>query len=754
VHPGVFSRVQIVVPGQTPWPGSVSGAAGTPASQGAGQSFQVDVYATDDYWNPVPSVDAVRVTSTDSAGSTPVSGSMSNGSAQFLVSLGTVGAQTLTVNDQTNGAILGMTSAEIQVTPSAAHHFEIEPFVTPVVAGDPVTVTIRAADVGGNTIPDYDGNAILSANTGPGSISPESIVFANGEWNGTMVFRGAGGAVAFTCSDFASPPNIGTSAAFEVLPGPFMGLQVLLAGETPQGGTAMGRVGSPDDQNAGSSFDVRVRAVDAYWNRVSGVTDRVGLSSSDPFAALPTDVALVNGEIVVSGTLYLAGVQNVSAVDLDAGGIAGHTSSNVTVLSGPYTNILVVAPGESVAPGSAEGRSGTPTDQSINFAFTLSVYATDAWWNPVAGVTDVIRITSGDPLAELPPDTAMINGRTDVSMRLSTGGFQQITAENLSSTMATSTTQVRAISSGFHLEADVAPVAVQAGEAFTLTVSVVNDAGSVIQEINSFVDVEVRNASSQDPGRGTLLNTRFQLLQGTRSVQETYTFAEPIVLIVRDDAGNAPGVTEPVTVSPGAPSAVELTSNPEWLGGDKHATVTARVVDDWGNGVPARPVSFALVAGAGALTPIDLSTDDSGAARADYLSPREPEIATVRAASGTLQSELDIETALVDPNAASGSITNYPNPFHPDDAPTTIAYKLASDASVSLKIYSLLGSEVLSVQFPYGGNGGRQGLNEYRWDGRNGAGAIVASGGYLAVVEAQGSGETLHVMRRRIGLVR
>jgi len=754
VHPGPFTRVQVVVPGQSPWPGSANGVSGSPASQGAGQSFQIAVYATDDWWNPLPSVDVVRVTSSDPGASTPVSGALTNGFAQFIVSLGTVGSQTLTVNDQTNGSIQGMTSASIQVTPSGAHHFEIDPIAGPITAGDVVNVTIRAADAGGNTIPDFAGNAILSANTGLGSISPESIVFANGVWSGLMVFRGSGGAVRLNCSDFASPPHIGTSNPFEVVPGPFVRLQVLLAGETPQGGTAAGHIGTPNDQNAGSSFDIRVRAVDAWWNKVDGVTDRIGLGSSDPFAAMPSEIALVNGEAIVSTTLYLAGLQRVSAVDLDAGGIVGHTSSDVTVLSGPYTNIVVVAPGEHIAPGSAEGRAGTATDQSINFAFTLTVYATDSWWNPVSGITDVVRITSGDPLAQLPPDTPLTDGRADVSIRLSTGGFQQITAQNLTTTMPTSTTQVRAISSGFHLEASASPEAVQAGEPFTLTVSIVNDAGSVIQEINSFVDIEVRNASTQDPGRGTLLNTRFQLLQGTRSMQETYTFAEPIVLVVRDDAGNAPGVTSPITVSPGSPSAVELWSNPTWIGGDKNATVTARVVDDWGNGVPSRPVEFALLAGAGTLTALDGTTDAAGEARAEYHSPRRPEVATVRATSGTLQSDLELETALVDPNQAPGSITNYPNPFHPKDAPTTIAYKLAADASVSLRIYSVMGYEVLSKQFQAGADGGRQGLNEFLWDGRNGSGTVVATGGYLAVVEAQGEGETLHVMRRRIGLVR
>jgi hypothetical protein len=671
------------------------------------------------------------------------------------LSLGTVGAQTLTVTDQTNGAIQGMTSADIQVIPSAPDHFEIDPISSPVVAGQLVSVTIRATDVGGNTIPDFVGDAVLTANTGQGSISPESITFSNGVWTGDMVFRGAGGAVAFSVSDFSTPPHVGTSNNFEVLPGAYASLQVLLPGQTPQGGTTSGFTGTPSDQNAGSSFNITIRAVDQYWNRVPGINNRIGLSSSDPFAGIPSDTNLVNGELILTGTLYKACIQTISAADLDSTGITAHTSSPVTVLPGSYARILLIAPGEEVAPGTAEGRTGAATDQSINFSFMVTVYATDWWWNPVGGVNDVIRITSGDPLAELPPDTPMLDGQVDLSVRLSTGGFQQITASNITQpAIPASTTQVRAISSGFHLEAEVDPLAVQAGEPFNLTVKVTNDAGSVIQEINSTVTVEVQNASTRDPGRGTLLTTQFQLLQGKRTVAETYTFAEPIVLVIRDDAGNAPAVTEVIDVSPGAPANMELSSSPNWVGGNKHATFRASVQDQYGNGVPDRPVIFELVSGAGSLSPIDSLTASDGVARADFLSGREPGFSLIRATSGMLVAEYNIETALVDPNKPGGTITNYPNPFHPGEAPTTIAYKLNDEARVTLKIYTLTGKLVLRREFAEGLTGGRVGLNEYQWDGRNGDGDFVASGGYIVVVDAIRSGQTIHNMRRKVGVVR
>jgi len=343
----------------------------------------------------------------------------------------------------------------------------------------------------------------------------------------------------------------------------------------------------------------------------------------------------------------------------------------------------------------------------------------------------------------------------DLSMRLSTGGFQQISVSDVTNPSKTgSTTQVRAISSGFHLEASVSPSSARAGDPFTLTVKVTNDAGSVIQEINSFVTIEVKNAGDQSPGRGTLLTTQFQLLQGQRILSETYTFSEPIIFVARDDAGNAPATSNPITIVPGLPSVIRLTSNPSWVGGNKHATLNARVVDAYENGVPDQLVSFALLSGTGTISPMDSLTDASGNQRADFLSPRNPEHDMIHATSGALSQDLNLEVAFVDPTAGGGFVTNYPNPFHAGSEGTTIAYKLDDMANVTLRIYTTTGSLVRREVFTKDAQGGKQGLNEWVWDGKNGKGEFVSSGGYVAFIEAQGTGETVNVIRRKIAVVR
>ena len=753
-HPGPFRRVQLIVPGETPLPGSLSGRIGTPAPQAAGQGFAVSVYSTDQYWNRVSSDDRVRITSSDGASNTPISDRLSGGFRQFTIILRWFGAQTLTVTDVSNSSITGETTT-IDVIPSNIDHFDIETFITPAVAGEPVFIRIRATDSDENTVPTYNAEALLVANTGSGSLSPELITFQDGLWSGDVIFRGAGGAVRFTVSDFASPPHTSTSMSFPVLPGAFTKLQVLLPGETARGGTADGQDGIPSNEAAGSSFTTTVRAVDAFWNLVPEIGDRVGLASTDAFAGMPAETTLVNGQVLVPTRLFQSGSQRIWASDVDQPAIEPDTSSVLPVVSGPFAKLLILAPGEEVAPGSASGRTGTPTDQSINYLFTVQVLGTDSWWNPVGGASDVVHLACTDPGATLPPDTPLSDGRADLNLRLATGGFQEITVSDVTDPSKTeSSTQVRAISTGFHLEVAVAPEQARAGEVFTLTVRVVNDAGSVIQEINSFVTIEVQNATSREPGRGALLTTRFQLLQGQRAISETYTFAEPIILIARDDEGNAPGVSNAILIDPGVSSAIQLSSDPPWVRGEKHATVTGRLVDAYDNGVPGQPMSFELLSGSGILSPVDSLTNESGVATADYRSGRIPEVSRIRAHSDGLTAEFDLMTAVVDPNAAGGTVTNYPNPFHPEVGPTTIAYKLDRDATVILSIYTLGGALVREEQFPAGSVGGFAGLNEFAWNGENGSGKAVGSGGYVVQIEAKGGGETLHVMRRKIAIVR
>ena len=90
----------------------------------------------------------------------------------------------------------------------------------------------------------------------------------------------------------------------------------------------------------------------------------------------------------------------------------------------------MVVPGETAAPGSPTGRTGTPSAQTAHAAFTVTVIATDAHWNPVAS-THTVAITSSDAAAVLPPSAALVAGSRAFSVTPETGGPTTVTATDV-----------------------------------------------------------------------------------------------------------------------------------------------------------------------------------------------------------------------------------------------------------------------------------------------------------------------------------
>ncbi|MFA6433865.1 MAG: kelch repeat-containing protein [Elusimicrobiales bacterium] len=114
--------------------------------------------------------------------------------------------------------------------------------------------------------------------------------------------------------------------------------------------------------------------------------------------------------------------------------------------------------------------------------------------------------------------------------------------------------------------------------------------------------------------------------------------------------------------------------------------------------------------------------------------------------------------AAVVPSKALSGITNFPNPFSAGKETTRIRYALTADSSVGIRIYTLLGDLVRVLDCPFAtpgcGKGGASGQsNELVWDGKNGAGRIVANGMYLAEITAESAAGRQKEIRR-IGVLK
>ena len=79
------------------------------------------------------------------------------------------------------------------------------------------------------------------------------------------------------------------------------------------------------------------------------------------------------------------------------------------------SQLQVLLPGETNAPGTVTGKIGTPDPQTAGTPFDLTVNACDATWHIASGCSDTVNITSSDTSAYLPADTALANGTVTFS---------------------------------------------------------------------------------------------------------------------------------------------------------------------------------------------------------------------------------------------------------------------------------------------------------------------------------------------------
>ena len=108
-------------------------------------------------------------------------------------------------------------------------------------------------------------------------------------------------------------------------------IQLLAPGEAAAPGTASGKTGTPAAQTAGTALNVTVNAVDAFWNRITNVTDVIALTSSDANATLPANTALVSGIQTLGVTFKTAGSQTLTASDVTDPSKTNNISPSISV---------------------------------------------------------------------------------------------------------------------------------------------------------------------------------------------------------------------------------------------------------------------------------------------------------------------------------------------------------------------------------------------------------------------------------------
>jgi Bacterial Ig domain len=452
VAPGPFAKLQLLVPGEFAAPGTVAGKLGAASNRVATVAFNVIVNGVDANWNVVPSANGasftIQLTSSDPNAVLPANADLASGTQTFAVTLRTAGSATITATDVDDGTKTPSTSPVLTVNAGPFSQLQtLLPGETAVAgsstgksgapitqtAGVPFNVTVKAVDAAWNPRSTNDTVHITSSDAN--ATLPPDAPLVNGVGTVSVTLKTGGNRTVTAADTTRAGIGTNTSSAVTVAPGAYARLQVLMPGEIAAPGTVSGKTGTPTARIAGTAFStLSVGAVDAFWNTIA-TNATVRITSSDTNATLPANSALgaTGLKTNFSLTFKTAGTQTVTATDINDASKT-NTSSLTTVTAGAFAKLQLLVPGETPAPGSTNGKIGTPAVEFSNVPFNVTVNGVDANWNLI-NTNDTIRIASSDPAAILPPNGALVSGTRNFTVTLVTPGANlTVSASNVTHT--------------------------------------------------------------------------------------------------------------------------------------------------------------------------------------------------------------------------------------------------------------------------------------------------------------------------------
>ncbi len=545
--------------------------------------------------------------------------------------------------------------------PGEGFQFTIDPIILSSVAtaGIPFQVTVTAIDAYGNTLDSLNGAALfptysavdLGAQTDAGgnkSIWPTQLgtLEANRWQEGVSYpwvysYKQVSGSQFLTAThDFGYGNRSGTSGNFSVDENFYARIVPIVTGmDTPDavgaGGTYSGtydtappqalvsvfnNFGTPTLHTAGNIVSLQAYTCDIYGNGLRYPDVTISMSTSDPYAPVSANVAVVPTNGYANFTTFrfhTRGASTITCVDEDVTTTTAGTTPLVTVVSGPYFGLQAVVPGliaiegsgttnvSNVSPvGNGAWYNGvTPANPSLalnayngsaQFAgswFPVSIQAVDLYGNIRTGTpANIIELRSDDLSGLAVPSSVLAR-----SSSLDTNGLAHFFAQQRTEgprflkphDMANGTIKdgdapdysgavVRVVQEtdvAFVVEVegvlltDNTPVYVDAApNTFNMRVEVrYTGTGEVVSTTQSFLMEHSLTPGTYVPANGTLGLTAGGTTFGVAVISgQSYDTAENFYIRVRDAGGtNDPdvGYSPEIRVMASAPARIELTAD-------------------------------------------------------------------------------------------------------------------------------------------------------------------------------------------------
>jgi hypothetical protein len=97
-----------------------------------------------------------------------------------------------------------------------------------------------------------------------------------------------------------------------------------------------------------------------------------------------------------------------------------------------FAKLQVLLPGESSAPGTTTGKTGTPTTQTVGTPFQVTINAVNRNWTVLTSApSDFVHLTTTDALGTVDPDAQILSGSAFMSVTLNGTNTFTITASDV-----------------------------------------------------------------------------------------------------------------------------------------------------------------------------------------------------------------------------------------------------------------------------------------------------------------------------------
>jgi hypothetical protein len=501
----------------------------------------------------------------------------------------------------------------------------------------------------------------------------------------------------------------------------------------------------PSPQYAGESFGVTILAKDESGNSYpySG-TALLSTTRGDAYVH-PTYVQFSNG---VCGTNVVVTIAESLALRCSKDTASG-TSDVFEVLPGAAKRLMVILPGEQLAPGVPGGRSGRPADRTAGDTFSLSVYSTDDWFNRIPLRDDSVYFGSSDRFGQLPAGGQLSNGTGSFTASLRTAGQHHIFAmPGLGKSLLADTSSAVSVFAGPYMQM----LLLAPGEAllpgdttltgwetpgktgtpdpqylrapFAVTIYPCDRCWNLVSGPDDTVFLRSDFPFAFQPAAARLLDSAV-----FDQVQFNTAGPNQSIWVVDQATGDESYVTHLNIRALGV--ALDVTA-PDTVRSGETTDVLIRVLDANNDPIVATLVRCSVIKGSGTMLDSALLTDTIGYTTARFVCTPSPasEQDSIRISSGETDTVIGIYVSHL-----SDSLFAFPNPFGSVNRDKTlIFYSLQRASSVRVTIYDPFGNKVWARRYNQGEPGAMVGDNTVYWDGTNKKGQRVASGIYLIQV--------------------